>query len=266
MVNLAQNTPFYGGVQLPNPVQGLSGAVAPPTNVPSNAIVGQTTYTNTVSGAVYMLTSKSPVTWTILGGATAAIATINSQAPIAGNYVLAGTTNQITATNTAGTTTFSIPAAFTAPGSIASTTTITSGTSLASTTSITAGTTITATLGNIIATNGNFVASTAGTGLLLNPTTASGTTTATLNGRVGQVTVTTPSIAAGATFSFALTNSSVTANTTQILYGLVGGTSGAAVTIQSVTNSSGTSTIVFTNGTGATTNTASLILTFLVLN
>jgi len=132
--------------------------------------------------------------------------------------------------------------------------------------SLTAGTTITATLGNITATAGNFVASAAGDGLVLNSGATSGTTTATLNGRSGQVTITTPSIAAGATFSFALTNSSVTASTTQILYGLTGGTTGSAVTIQSVTNSASTSTIVLQNASAVTANTGSLVLTFLVLN
>jgi hypothetical protein len=198
-----------------------------------------------------------------------------------------GTANQITAVTTAGNVVLSIPTTFIAPGSIASTTTLTGGTGITATTgnitastgnlvstlgsvsaatTVTAGTSITATLGNITATAGNFVSSAAGNGIVLNSGTTSGTTTATLNGRSGQVTITTPSIAAGATFTFTLTNSAITASTTQIIYGLVGDTSGAAVTIQSVTNSASQSVIVFTNGTGATTNTASLILTFLVLN
>lgn len=66
---------------------------------------------------------------------------------------LTGTSAQITITNGDGTTgnpVFSLPSVLTAPGSIAATT------------SITAGTTITATLGDITATNGNLVASTAG--------------------------------------------------------------------------------------------------------
>jgi hypothetical protein len=159
-----------------------------------------------------------------------------------------GTTNQITVITTAGVATVSLPSAITTPGSLTTTTTLT------------------ATLGNITATNGNFVATTSGTGLVLTPVTGSGTTTATANGRSGQVTITTPSIAAGATFTMTITNSAVTANTTDVLYSLVGGTTGAALTIQSVTNSSSTSAVVIQNGTGATTNTASLILTFLVLN
>jgi len=60
----------------------------------------------------------------------------DSSGPIVG---LLGTANQITATNSSGTVTLSTPATFIAPGSIAATTSIT------------------ATLGNITATNGNFV-------------------------------------------------------------------------------------------------------------
>lgn len=96
--------------------------------------------------------------------------------------------------------------------------------------------------------------------------TASGTTSATLNGRSGIVTITTPTIAAGGTATMTITNSSVTGAGTQILYSLEGGTTGSALTIQSVTNSAGQSVVVVQNGTGATTNTASLTLTFLVLN
>lgn len=65
----------------------------------------------------------------------------DSSGPIVG---INGTTNQITATNSSGTVTLSIPAVFIAPGSIAATTTVT------------------ATLGNITATNGNIVRGTAG--------------------------------------------------------------------------------------------------------
>ncbi len=159
-----------------------------------------------------------------------------------------GTASQITASTVAGVTTLSIPSAFIAPGSIAATTTLT------------------ATLGNITATNGNLAAGTAGTGLLLNPATTSGTTTATLNGRVGQVTITTPSIAGGAVFTMTIANTSVTGSSTQIGYWLSCGTTGAALSIQSVTNSANQSVVVINNGTGATTNTASLVLNFLVLN
>lgn len=88
-----------------------------------------------------------------------------------------GTTNQITATTTAGVVTLTIPSTFIAPGSIASTTTLTGGTGITATTgnivasagnitttvgSITSATSLTATLGNITATNGNIVKGTAG--------------------------------------------------------------------------------------------------------
>jgi hypothetical protein len=165
-----------------------------------------------------------------------------------------GTANQITATTTGSTVALTIPSTFIAPGSIQSTTLLTGGTG------------ITATTGNITATTGNFVASAAGAGLVLNSGTASGTTAATLNGRSGQITITTPSIAAGATFTFTITNSSVTASTTQVGYWLTGGTTGSAITIQSVTNSAGSSVVVLQNATAVTANTGSLVLTFLVLN
>lgn len=137
---------------------------------------------NTVAGNVFQLVNFSSAggsvtaNWVSLGGATTAIATINNTAPIAGNFTLAGTTNQITVTTTAGTATFSLPVAITAPGSLttttslAATTTVTGGTGVTATTgnvsatagSVNAGTSITATLGNITATNGNLVLGTAG--------------------------------------------------------------------------------------------------------
>lgn len=96
----------------------------------------------------------------------------DSSGPIVG---INGTANQITATNVAGTVTLSIPAAFIAPGSIASTTTMAAGTALSAGTTITAGTGITSTLGNIVASAGNISATlgsvsagttvTAGTGI-----------------------------------------------------------------------------------------------------
>lgn len=186
-----------------------------------------------------------------------------------GNIIsILGTANQITATTVAGVTTLSIPATFIAPGSIASTTTIAAGTALSSGTTITAGTSITATLGNITATNGNFVASTAGTGLLLNPTVASGAASGTVaaNGRVVSVTFTGVSIAAGATQAFTTSNTSITGSGTVLHISMVGSTSGAALNIQSVVNSASQSVITVENGTGATTTTANITFTYFVLN
>lgn len=89
----------------------------------------------------------------------------------------------------------------------------------------------------------------------------------TANGRSGQVTFSGVSIAAGATQSFVINNTSIAAIGTVILYSMVGATTGAALNIQSVTNVAGTSsTIVVENGTGATTSTANITFTFLVLN
>lgn len=89
----------------------------------------------------------------------------------------------------------------------------------------------------------------------------------TANSRSGQVTFSGVSIAAGATQSFVINNTSIATVGTVILYSMVGATTGAALNIQSVTNVAGTSsTIVVENGTGATTSTANITFTFLVLN
>jgi len=79
-----------------------------------------------------------------------------------------GTANQITATTAADVATLSIPATFIAPGSIAATTTLT------------------ATLGNIIATNGNLVLGTAGNKIV---STSVGTTTTAGANSFGSVTL-----------------------------------------------------------------------------
>ncbi len=119
--------------------------------------------------------------------------------------------------------------------------------------------------GNMTAATG-FVATTAGAGITLNSGSTSGTTTATLNGRSGQITITTPTINAGATFTMTISNSSISGSGTQVLYGLTGGTTGSAITIQSVTNSANQSVVVVQNASAVTNSTASLVLTFLVLN
>lgn len=119
----------------------------------------------------------------------------------------------------------------------------------------------------VTATNGNLNASGAGSGLLLNVTTASGASPQTANGRVFSVTFSGVSIAAGATQSFVINNSSVEAIGTHIVYSMVGATAGAALSIVSVTNVAGTSsTIVVTNGTGATTTTANITFTGFILD
>lgn len=85
-------------------------------------------------------------------------------------------------------------------------------------------------------------------------------------GRSGHLTITTPSIAGGATFAFTLTNSAISGAGTYVMYCLSGGTTGTALSIQSYANTLSQSVITIQNGTGATTNSASLILDFIVLN
>lgn len=118
---------------------------------------------------------------------------------------------------------------------------------------------------SVTTTNG-FTATTAGAGITLNSAATSGTTTATLNGRSGQVTITTPTINAGDTFTMTIANTSIAGSSTQVLYGLTGGTTGSAITIQSVTNSANSSAVVVQNASAVTNSTGSLVLTFLVLN
>lgn len=134
--------------------------------------------------------------------------------------------------------------------------------------SITAGTTITATSGAITATNGNFVASAVGTGIVLNSAQASGVAASpvVVNGRSGRATFTTVSIAAAADLTLTLTNSAITALTTEVMLSMSGATTGSALSIKSKTASAGSLAIVVTNGTGATTTTADIQIDFLILN
>lgn len=161
-----------------------------PTSSDWNYPIGRD-WVNKSTGACFKLASVTSsagvntATWTTLGGSSVAIATINNNAPVSGNYTLAGTASQITATDTAGTTTFSIPAALVAPGSIAATTSIT------------------ATLGNITATNGNLSLATAGNKIIIaTGANASVGTSAAMSGTPGAVTVTTTASSATAKIFF----------------------------------------------------------------
>ncbi len=108
---------------------------------------------------------------------------------------------------------------------------------------------------------------TASAGLNTAPVVASGASPQTANARSGQVTFTGVSIVAGASQSFVINNTSIAAIGTVVSYSMVGATAGAALSIVSVTNVAATSaTIVVTNGTGATTTTANITFTFVVLN
>lgn len=272
------------------------------------------------------------------------ITTINNNAAIAGNYTLAGTANQISVTQSAGTSTFALigpytPATYTAHGvlmgegtsSIVASSAGTSGQvftsggasadgayqnlgvnsgltgivtangasawtanavtqfgvlvggaanaasslAVAATGTLLAGATganpaFTASpsvTGNMTTATG-FVATTAGSGITLNSPAASGVAASpvVVNGRSGQATFTTVSIAAAADLTLTITNSAITGATTQVLYSMSGSTTGSAPSIKSVTNTAGSSAIVVTNGTGATTTTADIVMNFLVLN
>lgn len=144
--NLPNANPLsYLGVRAETPPQQIVASRNPINATDNNYDIG-TLWINQSNNSCWQLAgySAGAALWQVLGGSSVAINTINTNAPVAGNYTLAGTANQITVAQTAGTSTFSIPAAFTAPGSI------------------TATTSITATLGNITATNGNIVRGTAG--------------------------------------------------------------------------------------------------------
>lgn len=121
--------------------------------------------------------------------------------------------------------------------------------------------------GNMTAATG-FVATTAGSGITLNATTASGAASGpvVLNSRAGKVTFTSVSIAAAADLTLTMTNSAITNSSTQVIYSLAGATTGSALSVKSVTPGSGTIAFVITNGTGATTTTADISITFLVVN
>jgi hypothetical protein len=104
-------------------------------------------------------------------------------------------------------------------------------------------------------------------GLKVTPTSVTaGATPQTCNNRHGSVIFSGVSIAAGANQAFVIQNSTIAGATTLIMYSMSGMTLGSALTIQSIVNAAGQSTITVMNGTGATTSTANLTLTFWVLN
>lgn len=205
-----QNELSYLGVRAKNPPDQVIASRAPVSTAGGDYqyAVG-TLWVDQVAGAAYELVTVlgTTGTWVALGGGGVAIATINNQAPVAGNFNMIGTASQITVTPALGSDTFSIPVAFIAPGSIASTTTLTGGTGITATTgnivastgnitstlgsvgaatTVTAGTSITSTLGNITATNGNLVLGTAGNKIV---STSVGTTTAAGANSFGTVTL-----------------------------------------------------------------------------
>jgi len=278
-------SPLFPGGAVRNPSNVLVLRAAPSANAVGNPV--GTIAVDIVAGNAYMAVKNTglsgTVTWTILGGATAAIATINTQAPIAGNYTLAGTANQITVAQTAGTSTWSIPTTFSAPGTIAAATTVTAGTNLIATAgsvsaattvtagtnlvatagSVTAGTTVTATLGNITATNGDFVASTAAKGPKVVGTTITGATPQINNVRCGQVGFS-DVINAAATGALVITNSLIT-GASVIIFSTSCATVGSACVVRDYVAGAGTVTVNVTNLGGTNTGTT-IFINFWVLN
>jgi hypothetical protein len=131
---------------------------------------------------------------------------------------------------------------------------------------VTAGTGITSTAGNITATAGSVVVSAVGQGHTWPASAITGASPQANNARAGVVTFTGVSIAAGATQTFVINNSTITGAATRIMYNMSGATSGSALTMQSITQAAGTSTIVIENGNGAATSVANLVFDFIVMN
>lgn len=235
------------------------------------------------------ITSGSSALTSLTGDSGGAIS------PVAGNITIAGGTNltsvgttgtitvnldnspSVSGTITAGTGITSTTGAITATaGAVVAGTTVTAGTGITATTgnitatagAVNAGTSMTATLGNITATNGNFASSAAGKGLVLNSTAATGAAASpvVLNARSGQVIFSSVSIAAAADLTLTITNSEILSVNTQIIFSMSGATTGAALSVKSVTPGAGTVAFVVTNGTGATTTTEDIKITFLVVN
>jgi hypothetical protein len=234
--NTAQGTPFATGVDAYVYPQFIGYAQRAPTTQDIYP-AGTKWQNNAVNPAVIYITTGSGL-WYSIAGAGASLTSLTVNGPT----TLTGTTN----INTTG-------AAATSIG--------TGGTGVVNIGNATGGTVVTGpeSVSGIL---------TASSGLNTAPVVVTaGASPQTANGRSGQVTFSGVSIAAGATQSFVINNTSIAAIGTVILYSMVGATTGAALNIQSVTNVAGTSsTIVVENGTGATTSTANITFTFLVLN
>lgn len=127
---------------------------------------------------------------------------------------------------------------------------------------LSAKTSITATLGAITTTNGNFVNTTSGTGRVVPVVTATGAASGpvTANGRVVLVTFTGVSIAAGASLTLQIANSSISNSGTIVNFSWSGATVSSALSAQQAVTGTGTFSLIITNGTGATTSIANVIV------
>lgn len=200
----------------PTPYTRLFPAPVLASRIPNNSTdlkypVGQI-WVYSAGGVAYILISNTggTATWEEFAASTGDLFSLTGDSgtatPSAGNIKLAGTANEITTAASGSTVTFTIPATFIAPGSIASTTTLTGGTGITATTgniaasagnvsasgTVTGGTGVTATTGNLTATNGNLSLATAGNKIIV--ATGAGASTGTsgnMSGTPGSVTVTT---------------------------------------------------------------------------
>lgn len=223
--------------------QAIIPVLPPPLPFENAPTIHQTNYE---IGQIVFTPPRAPTAFYIYAG-NGSWDTLNIGA--SGIASVLGTTNQITSSTISGVATLSIPTTFIAPGTIEAVS------------SVTAGNGLTATTGDL---NLNATAS----GFLTKPTVTSGAASGpvTCDGRIGAVTFTGTSIAAGASETFVMSNTKVKGSGTSILYTFTGVTTGAAIGISSVTNSAGSSSIVVTNGTGATTQSDDITFTFLILN
>lgn len=210
----------------------------------------------------------SGVSWIELGtGVVGDIATLTGGsggaiAPVGANISLLGTANQITTVGTAGTITWSLPAAITAPGSLTTTTTLAAGTSFSAGTTVTAGTGITATTGNIVASTGNINSTLGSMSAATTVTAGTGITATTGNivASTGNITSTLGSVSAATTVtagtSITATLGDITATNGNIVRGTAGNKdvyTSVASTTTAGANSAGTVTLVGGTATVSTT-------------
>lgn len=249
-----------------------------PTSNQTNYEIGQVVYTGTVGAYTFYIYAGAGV-WEVLDSSSGNLETLTTDdstvvVPTAGNINLKGSGSTTTVGSGSNATVELTGLTNHAVLVGAGTTTITklavgaTGTLLAGATAADPAFTASPSVsGNITAATG-FVATTAGSGITLNATTASGAASGpvVLNSRAGKVTFTSVSIAAAADLTLTMTNSSITSSSTQVIYSLAGATTGSALSVKSVTPGSGTIAFVITNGTGATTTTADISITFLVVN
>jgi len=121
------------------------------SRAPTTADLGFTIgYQAIYNGTVYCFTgaTNGQAVWTILGGGSSDVNTINSLSPTAGNIDIVGTTNRVNVSSTGSTVTLTLP------------------NTVSGLTGVSANT-LTAASGNITATNGNLVLSTNGNKLVI---------------------------------------------------------------------------------------------------